>query len=292
MSVRCNKCHQTEPHLGDSWCIACTGCEALVGELRAAWGLAGTRALAHEAIVSTVRQVRALRRLGIAGAGRVRASSPPAGPGRAECAHPPPERGASSAKAPVPAVAAEPEVKKEEEEGSSDYSGSEQETDGDGVDEEANDKKETLDKGAEDKKEKRLPEEEDKNLGLVAVPKSVPPSREARLDTREDLPRRRASDREPRDREAENTRASSRDRRREPRSRRAGERSGRDRARSRSRHHRRHSDRGEHQEGRRKRRKTHRAGAKHPRLYRAANEPFRRYHQKPPDSFWDHPAAL
>ena len=191
MSVRCNKCHQTEPHLGDSWCIACTGCEALVGELRAAWGLAGTRALAHEAIVSTVRQVRALRRLGIAGAGRVRASSPPAGPGRAESAHPPPERGASSAKAPVPAVAAEPEVKKEEEEGSSDYSGSEQETDGDGVDEEANDKKETLDKGAEDKKEKRLPEEEDKNLGLVAVPKSVPPSREARLDTREDLPRRR-----------------------------------------------------------------------------------------------------
>ena len=38
---RCNKCGQGDPHLSDSWCLACTSLEALNGELRLAWGSPG-----------------------------------------------------------------------------------------------------------------------------------------------------------------------------------------------------------------------------------------------------------
>lgn len=43
MTARCNKRGQGEPHLGDSWCLCCTAAEAIVGELKCAWGNAGTR---------------------------------------------------------------------------------------------------------------------------------------------------------------------------------------------------------------------------------------------------------
>ena len=76
MSLRCNRCGQEEPHLGDSWCLACSASEAIVGELRSAWGTAGSRSLASDVLVSATRQIRALRRLGIAGAGRGRPSVP------------------------------------------------------------------------------------------------------------------------------------------------------------------------------------------------------------------------
>ena len=89
MALRCNKCGQDSPHLGDSWCLACSALEALTGELRCGWGSPGSRAIATDLITSAVRQVRALRRIGIAGAGRAKARSPEAaGPGRAASVHP------------------------------------------------------------------------------------------------------------------------------------------------------------------------------------------------------------
>lgn len=35
------------------------------------------------------------------------------------------------------------------------------------------------------------------------------------------------------------------------------------------------------------RRKSHRGGAKHQRLYRAAEDPFKRFHQQRPEGYWD-----
>ena len=67
---------QTELHLGDSWCLGCAAVEALNGELRCAWGAQGTRLLAHDILSTAVRQVRAVRRLGISGAGRDRVRTP------------------------------------------------------------------------------------------------------------------------------------------------------------------------------------------------------------------------
>ena len=98
MSKRCNKCGQGDPHLSDTWCLACTAVEAITGELRLAWGTGGTRALATDLLVSATRQVRALRRLGIAGGGRSRPASPAravlpaaAGEGAGRAATPAPE---------------------------------------------------------------------------------------------------------------------------------------------------------------------------------------------------------
>ena len=64
MSSRiCNKCRQTNSHLEDSWCLGCTGIEALSIELRAAWQVPAVRNIAHDWILSTVRGVKALRHL-------------------------------------------------------------------------------------------------------------------------------------------------------------------------------------------------------------------------------------
>ena len=127
MSGRCNKCGQGDPHLSDSWCLGCSAVEALNGELRLVWGSAGTRALACDLLASAVRQVRALRRLGIAGAGRVRASSPVgAAPQRAPTVVAPrvptPPRVERSAASPAPS----PAVKKEDEESSYEYTDKEE----------------------------------------------------------------------------------------------------------------------------------------------------------------------
>ena len=100
MALRCNRCGQEEPHLGDSWCLACSAAEAISGELRSAWGSPGSRSLASDVLVAATRHIRALRRLGIAGAGRGRPSVPEgAVPGRAPSAPPAikPESRATSA---------------------------------------------------------------------------------------------------------------------------------------------------------------------------------------------------
>eukprot|EP00435_Cladocopium_sp_Y103_P028113 s1612_g7.t1 len=102
---------------------------AIGGELRLAWGQAGSRALAADLLVSAVRHVRALRRLGIAGGGRIRASSPVAAgvsraaPVAAEEAKPEvPEAPAPDPPKPVEAPAEE--VKKEKGESSEHTEGS------------------------------------------------------------------------------------------------------------------------------------------------------------------------
>ena len=74
--MSCNKCKQAPPQVGDSWCLACAGWEALGVELGAKWGSPAFRALAEEAVVNAVKQVRGLRKL----AGCISAS---AGSGRA-----------------------------------------------------------------------------------------------------------------------------------------------------------------------------------------------------------------
>ena len=74
--MSCNKCKQAPPQVGDSWCLACAGWEALGAELAAKWSSPALRSLAEEAVVGAVKQVRGLRKL----AGSISAS---AGSGRA-----------------------------------------------------------------------------------------------------------------------------------------------------------------------------------------------------------------
>ena len=270
--ARCNKCHQAEPHQGDSWCLACSGVEALSEELKAGWGTPGTRVLAADLVRSCVRQVRALRRLGIAGAGRVRAASPqPAGSGRVGAvpkAPPPPpppapaapasEREASRTREAGPSR--DREVKKEAEHHSSDYSEGEESEDV------------AEDKPVEHEGDTRAPD----SAGLKPAPKPRP-------DNREEIPRRRPEDRSGHRQGADPRRDPYReeDERYEDRAS-----QGRRRDRSRSRHHRRHHQKGDGRGQKRKKRK-HRAGSKHQRLYRAAEQPFRRFHHRQRGDFWD-----
>lgn len=285
MSVRCNSCGQADPYLGDSWCLACSAIEQLRGELRSAWGAPGSRSLAQDVLVSATRQVRALRRLGIAGAGKSRPSVPiEAGKGRASSQGPdratsvapgkslpepppPPARETPEAEARLPT-----EVKEEVADPASPsaYSESTEEED-----------------EAEDTE---IPPEAS---GLKPVPKS-------RVDNRSEIPRRRVTERAESDHRggADSGRASSahrdRSRRRRSRSRerrRDGEPSG-----HRRREHRehRHHDRpdGGKKKKKRGKRKNHRAGAKHARLWRAAEDPFKRLHYRQPESFWDKDPSL
>lgn len=108
----CNKCHQYTPLGNDSWCLGCTGVEALQGELAAPWRTPGFRAAANDLVVSAVRGVKALRDLSqsVYSAEQSRAatrqvsskasSAPPSAPGTTEAIrpklpappHPPPRR--------------------------------------------------------------------------------------------------------------------------------------------------------------------------------------------------------
>ena len=269
MSARCNKCGQAEPHLGDSWCLGCAACEALVGELKCSWGNQGTRALATDILSTAVRQVRALRRLGIAGAGRIRASSPtgadpraserPRSPTRREvppAAAPPaeePPRPRSEAKAP----AAEVKTEAADREPSQDFSEYEY------TDE-------------EDEPEEKEPEAS----GLRAVPKAPPPPKPERSE----IPRRRSVAPGP---DSPTARSSHRRPHSEHRDGR-GEREDRRRSRDRSRSRRRRSNR-EPGKRRRRRRPGHRGGSKHQKVWKAAQDPYRRFHSRQPDTFWDRP---
>ena len=276
MALRCNRCGQDEPHLGDSWCLACSATEAINGELRSGWGNPGSRSVATDILVSATRQLRALRRLGIAGAGRGRPSIPegagprappvasgpkpeprasPAAAGPREPSHPPPGRD------PEPDPPQGDKKVKEEKAPSegSDYSeGEESETQVD---------------------DKEVPLE---HSGLKAVPK-----KEAKSVSRSEIPRRRTHERSDaeRDRSRHRSRASSHrhhETRREHRPR--DEEHSRRRRRSRSRHR---SNQEAKPKRKRRNRPGHRGGGKHQRLYRAASDPFKRLHYKKPDEFWD-----
>ncbi len=57
----CNKCKRTPCEEGDTWCLGCSGWEALGQELGAHWGSPTLRVLASDVVVNAVRTVRALR---------------------------------------------------------------------------------------------------------------------------------------------------------------------------------------------------------------------------------------
>lgn len=61
--MSCHKCRQCVPATGDSWCIGCSGWEALQTELQGAWRTPAVRRIANDLIVNTVRTVRSLRNL-------------------------------------------------------------------------------------------------------------------------------------------------------------------------------------------------------------------------------------
>ena len=280
MALRCNRCGQEEPHGGDSWCLACTAHEAINGELRSAWGTPGSRSLASDLLVGVTRHIRALRRLGIAGAGKGRPALPEGAGPRAPSK--PAERSVSRAPAapaaPPPPPPPGPEgrghskdqvsVKREERSCDASYSEGEE-----------------SESVAED--QTVAPEAS----GLKPAPKSAPRTSHERSE----IPRRRTSERSDRreERGAGHSRAASKDRRSRREDREVRQEESR-RRRSRTRE-RRDSNR-HHNEGGSKRRKRcrpgHRGGGKHQRLYRAAQDPFKRLHYKKPPEFWDERPGL
>lgn len=92
----CTKCKSATAAEGDSWCTGCTSWEFIGRELGGSWDSAGARLLANDLVVTTARQIRALRSLS-AGLARQGAGEPRAGTGRApggprEPSQPPPAR--------------------------------------------------------------------------------------------------------------------------------------------------------------------------------------------------------
>ena len=59
----CAKCRQGPCFESDSWCIACTGLEAIGVELSGNWLTQSHRAIAEDLVVSTTRAIKALRNL-------------------------------------------------------------------------------------------------------------------------------------------------------------------------------------------------------------------------------------
>eukprot|EP00435_Cladocopium_sp_Y103_P048322 s489_g14.t1 len=278
-----------EPHLGDSWCLACTAVEAITGELKAGWGAAGTRAVAADLLVSATRQIRALRRLGIAGAGKSRPSAPAgAPPGRSSSVHPGKGEGSGAeqkAPAPPPPPPRAERSEQPEESAPVKREPAPEEESGDSEGEESEEQ-------AEDK------EVQPEASGLKAAPKTAARSErgsEARGNERSEIPRRRTHERSEhhrdrsRDRRQDSSRGHERDRDRRRHHEREAEERRSDKRRSRSRHRTREEQpRSEKPKSKKKRKRPgHRAGSHHQRLHRALQDPYKRFHQKPPASFWD-----
>eukprot|EP00435_Cladocopium_sp_Y103_P015337 s2746_g3.t1 len=285
MSDRCHKCRQADPYLGDSWCLACSAVEEVAGELRSAWGSAGSRSVATDILVSATRSIRALRRLGLAGGGRVKPAEPEVAGTRlateGDAVQTSPQ--ATPAPTPPPAEAAKApgkETVKTEE-----------------VPREAGDKKEETSEDEESGEEEDPEEDPPESSGLKSVPK-------AKADNRESLPRRRHTDQVDRSRGADSRRAPTPDyQRRQHSPPRRSERDYRERSRSRRRHHREEPERSRRREEpevetkskekkNRRKKKTHRAGRKHKRQARAEQDPYRRLHYRKPPDFWDQPPSL
>ena len=258
----CNKCRQEAGHLGDSWCLCCSAVEALSGELRANWGGAGTRGVAADILSSAVRQLRALRRLGIAGAGQGQARREVAGGSRAttpRCEVPEPEHPPRAEAAPGTGEGTVGGVKEEDQGDPGDLESQEEEEESD-----------------EEEAEPRAP--------------AAAPKRKAENEDRSPVPRRRLQSLPPPPSpprgESRGERARERSRRRDRSVERRGER--RDRRREETEDDdRRHPPEGGAKKKKKKKNKSHRAGSKHQRLYRAETNPYQRLHYKPPGSYWD-----
>lgn len=178
--MSCNKCKQAPPQPGDSWCLACSGWEALGVELGGKWGNPALRALAEEVVVGAVRQVRGLRRV----ACLIAAS---AGSGRAEERSDLPSlttAAKSSARPPLPRNP--PPAPKEEREESD-----EQEEEEEEESEEAAQDRRDEDRGGSDRRDRRGDE---RAVTPARGPAPRPPERERS--------RRRERDREGRRRQS------------------------------------------------------------------------------------------
>lgn len=236
MAASCHKCKQAEPHQGDSWCVACCAHEALGKELAENWGSSGSRSIAADILVSGLRQTRAARRLGLAGAGSGRASAgaqagvsrTPAGPVRPpEPVGPPPGRSVKS------------ELASEEE----------------------------SEEGEESSEEETAPAASAKSL----VKERSPIARHRSAGSQRDRGEGGAARAEHRDKHhrGEEERSSRKERKE-------------DRGEKRPREEREKDSKKD-----KKRKKHHRGGAKHQRLYRANTDPFRRFHHKRAEGYWD-----
>lgn len=234
--VTCQKCKQAAPHQGDSWCLACCAHEALGKELSENWGTAGSRSIAADIIVSGLRQVRASRRLGLAGAGSGRASAGPHGISRpgagtlrpAEPVGPPPGQNVKA------------ELASEEE----------------------------SEEGEESSEEEGVP---------AATPKVLPRERSP-------IARQRSATGH-RDREqGRDHRGDSQGRhKREEEDRTERKEKKGDRGEKRPREEREKDTKRD----QKKRKRHHRGGSKHQRLYRANADPYRRFHHKRAEGYWD-----
>ena len=122
--MTCCKCKQAPPQSEDTWCLACSGWEALGVELCSRWSNPALRVLAEDAVIACVRQVRGLRKLGedlasAAGSSRAAVASPLAHTTtpKASAPRPPLPRGGQVAKA-EPAGSEEESEEEESEESS------------------------------------------------------------------------------------------------------------------------------------------------------------------------------
>ena len=269
MSTKCTKCQQFPPHQSDSWCLGCTAGQAISQELLAQWGSqAGTRAVALDVLCSTVRQPRGLRRLSLAGAGGSRAPRPAEDPKtnvKRECSAAPSQRAPLTSEAPK-------EVKEEDEES----------------EESETESSDTVEKQREEQP-KRI-EKTAEPLAPAATAKVKPEDKRSR-SRREEVEKSHSRAGSGRARERRERSAT---RRREKKDKKEHRREGRESERPRSSRgwkdpeggERRREPRRHHTE-KPKEKKTRRAGAKHQRLYRAAEDPYRRFHTKPREGFWD-----
>ena len=257
MSLRCTKCHQSPPHQGDSWCLSCSAHEALGAELQQAWGYPASRQIACDILVSGLRQIRALRRFGLAGRGggaESRASATEgAGLDRAS-------RARSNLPGPKPAPSVPrgpPQVKKEE----SEEEGSESEA---------------SESGEEEKDEapaaaaKVKPDHESSRTRLRSV--AAGSRSEAPRDSEKVEKRDRSL--HPKSRGAERSRSRRGHKEREEKHRSRREDKERDK-----------KDRSARKEKRQ--RYGHRGGSKHQKFGKAAEDPYRRFHYRAPDHVWD-----
>ena len=230
-----------------------------MGELRSGWGAAGYRGLVDDLLVSAVRQTRALRRLSLS-AGSSRAPLEGAGsslalPGKAERA----SSAAPSRTIPAPPTPpSAPGAVKEEENASEESESEESESE-----EEECAKPKEPEKVVRSRAEPALP-------GIAAKSKA-------------DKERSRSGPK----------RTKSREKQEDAKSKRRHEGSRREaREESRERRHHRERERGGGRKEKKENKKTRRGGTRHQKLWRAQDSPFRRFHHRQPDDFWDRPPAL
>ena len=268
--VSCHKCRQAVPHESDSWCLGCSATEALSQELRNIWGSTGSRAVATDLVVSALRQVRALRRLGLGGAGS--SGAPPLLTGSLpppEPAEPPKKKESAQAAVSAPAGT---EVK--EEEAAEDSEGSE---------EEESTSKEAAPVGAcpKSKAESAAPLPR-RRSGGESKEKDLEESRRRESKEGRDKTGRSRSERKQRDKSRRERRSSHKEKKGR---RREGEGHGSSSWRPRPGA----EEEGHRQDNRVGRKRVHRGGSRHQRLYRAVDDPYKRFHQQRPEGYWDQP---